>query len=168
MDHQIKQTWKLPVISIKTPVEYGMTQHLSIDPRTGIPPPPSRHRYRNQYIARLGVQEARDNIKEDMVSSFLRASIEKYEPFKQRMAANWLSQNFYMNTSNAFKTQNSNPIPYSNPFGPHNNKYQSHPVTRHLSSAASAVRTHDVVAMMEERKTDIDYLESQYRRMVRE
>ncbi|KAB8296716.1 hypothetical protein EYC80_002136 [Monilinia laxa] len=279
---------ELPVVSIKSPVEYGMTQHLSIDPRTGIPPPSGRHRRRNQYIVRLGVQEARDTIKQDMVS-FLRPllgysmvpfchlislcevpphkmeiiikpqvggevprrseylglvptedeelrlikplemlrgvqmmkfthgessdgdklptdiscryiareselkqlvtcrekywpvecpskmyanllsyaqAFERYEPFKQRMAANWLYQNSYMNTPNPYKTQSPNPIQYSNPFGPHNNKYKSHPVTRHLSSAASAVRTHDVVAMMGERKTVVDYLESQYRRMV--
>ncbi|ESZ94286.1 hypothetical protein SBOR_5354 [Sclerotinia borealis F-4128] len=280
---------ELPVISIRNPIEYGVTRHLPIDPRSGIPAPSGRRRYRNHYLLRLASQEARDHIRDDMVS-YLRPSLEysivpfchlmslcaepphaleiiirpkaagevplrseylgvvpteieqlrlirplemlrgvqdlkfthsesadqddvptevsnqqlawesalnllattkkeawqvecpsklytnllsyaqtfeRYEPFKQRMAANWLYQNSYMSTPNPYKAKSPNPIQFSNPFGPHNDNYKSHPVNQHLSSAAAAVRRHDVKALKEARKNLLEYLEPQYKRIIR-
>lgn len=93
-------------------------------------------------------------------------AFERYEPFKQHMATNWLYQNSYKNTPNPYKTQTPNPIQFSNPFGPQDNNYKSHPVNRHLSNVAAAVRRHDIVALRSNRKAVIEYLEPQYTRIL--
>lgn len=93
-------------------------------------------------------------------------AFERYGPFKQRMGANWLYQNSYKSTPNPYQTKAPNPIQYSNPFGPSDDNYQSHPVTRHLSGAAAAVRRHDIAAFREQRKAVIEFLEPQYMRIV--
>ncbi|THV46543.1 hypothetical protein BGAL_0378g00010 [Botrytis galanthina] len=93
-------------------------------------------------------------------------AFERYEPFKQHMATNWLYQNSYQNTPNPYKTNTPNPIQFSNPFGPQDNNYKSHPVNRHLSNVATAVRRHDIVALRSNRKAVIEYLEPQYTRIL--
>ncbi|ATZ52987.1 hypothetical protein BCIN_08g06010 [Botrytis cinerea B05.10] len=95
-------------------------------------------------------------------------AFERYEPFKQHMGANWLYQNSYMGTPNPYKTKSPNPIQYSNPFGPQNNDYKSHPVNRHLSNTAAAVRRHDIAALRKNRKAVIDFLEPQYTRIMKQ
>ncbi|TGO70545.1 hypothetical protein BELL_0708g00010 [Botrytis elliptica] len=91
-------------------------------------------------------------------------AFERYELFKQHMATNWLFQNAHRETSNPYKTKTPNPIQVSNPFGPQDT-YRSHPVNRHLSIAAAAVRRHDIVALRNNRKAVIEYLEPQYTRI---
>ncbi|KAF7922035.1 uncharacterized protein EAE98_008246 [Botrytis deweyae] len=92
-------------------------------------------------------------------------AFERYELFKQHMATNWLFQNAHRETSNPYKTKTPNPIQVSNPFGPQDT-YRSHPVNRHLSIAAAAVRRHDIVALRNNRKAVIEYLEPQYTRIL--
>ncbi|TGO26384.1 hypothetical protein BPAE_0061g00560 [Botrytis paeoniae] len=93
-------------------------------------------------------------------------AFERYEPFKQHMATNWLYQNSYTSTPNLYKTKTPNPIQFSNPFGPQDNNYKSHPVNRNLSNAAAAVRRHDIIALRNNRKAVIEYLEPQYTRIL--
>ncbi|TGO49884.1 hypothetical protein BCON_0197g00160 [Botryotinia convoluta] len=93
-------------------------------------------------------------------------AFERYEPFKQHMATNWLYQNSYTSTPNPYKAKSQNPIQFSNPFGPQDNNYKSHPVNRHLSNAAAAVRRRDIVALRNNRKAVIEYLEPQYTRIL--
>ncbi|KAF7953437.1 uncharacterized protein EAE97_000836 [Botrytis byssoidea] len=93
-------------------------------------------------------------------------AFERYEPFKQHMATNWLYQNYYKSTPNPYKTKTTNPIQFSNPFGPQDNNYKSHPVNRHLSNVAAAVRRHDIIALRNNRRAVIEYLEPQYTRIL--
>ncbi|KAF5877212.1 uncharacterized protein Bfra_001577 [Botrytis fragariae] len=93
-------------------------------------------------------------------------AFERYEPFKQHMATNWLYQNSYQSTPNPYKAKTPNPIQFSNPFGPQNNNYKSHPINRHLSNTAAAVRRRDTVALRNNRKAVIEYLEPQYTRIL--
>ncbi|KAF7955628.1 hypothetical protein EAE96_004554 [Botrytis aclada] len=304
----------LPVVSMKTREEYKFTRSLPIDPRTGLPPVSGRRRTRNQYLLRLGMEEARNSTMENTLS-FLRPlleyslvpfchlvtlcevpphtleiiirakkegeapilseylgmvpteaeklrlvrplemlrgvgsmvftygekssgndttsdsspnedttapdessnpntplntttseisayqliqhsaiihlvtskaknpyvespakiynnllsyaqAFERYEPFKQHMATNWLYQNSYKSTPNPYQTRSPNPIQFSNPFGPQDNNYKSHPINRHLSNAAAAVRRHDTVALRNNRKAVIEFLEPQYKRIL--
>ncbi|KAI9640197.1 hypothetical protein NHQ30_011434 [Ciborinia camelliae] len=95
-------------------------------------------------------------------------AFERYKPFKQRMAANWLDQNSYRSPPNPYKTKYPNPMPFSNPFGPHDDSYKSYPVNRYVSQAASAVRRYDIEDLKEARKNAIELLEPQYTCIVSE
>ncbi|KAF7909386.1 uncharacterized protein EAF01_003104 [Botrytis porri] len=108
--------------------------------------------------------ESPSNIYNNLLS--YAQAFERYEPFKQHMATNWLYPNSYTSTPNPYKTKSPNPIQFSNPFGPQDNNYKSHPINRYLSNAAAAVRRYDISALRNNRSAVIEYLEPQYTRIL--